>query len=133
MAILIDTDVAIHLRDGDAGVRQRVDAFPAQPCISAITRVELENGVYRQPLETNIRRVRLDFLLTRLTIIDFDGAAATVFSGIVATIGVSKPRTIDRMIAATALLHGITLITMNGHDFRDIPNLKLEIWDSPAV
>jgi len=36
------------------------------------------------------------------------------------------------MIAAAALVHDLTVITMNGNDFRDVPGLKLEIWPSPA-
>lgn len=40
----------------------------------------------------------------------------------------SRRRIIDRMIAAQALLHDATLVTMNGEDFKDIPGLKLLIW-----
>ena len=132
MAVLIDTDVAIHLRDGEPSVRLHLDTLTGPPRISAITRVELENGVYRHPSEVAVRRLRLDFILTRLTIIDFDEAAATVYGTIVRAVGVSRPDTIDRMIAATAILHGLTLVTMNGRDFRNLPGLTLDIWPSPT-
>ena len=32
------------------------------------------------------------------------------------------------MIAATALVEGLTLITTNGDDFRDVPELELVEW-----
>jgi len=50
---------------------------------------------------------------------------------IISTIGFSRSRINDRMIAAKALIANATLPTMNGDDFRDIPGLKLDVW--PAV
>jgi predicted nucleic acid-binding protein len=44
-----------------------------------------------------------------------------------------RSRILDRMIAAQAISTGITLITMNGDDFRDIPGLNLEVWPSPSL
>ena len=49
MAFLLDTNVAIHLRDGDPVVTQRVAALEGAILISVVTRVELEGGVYREP------------------------------------------------------------------------------------
>ena len=42
--------------------------------------------------------------------------------------GFSRRKTIDHMIAATALANGLSLITLNAQDFRDVPGLLLEIW-----
>lgn len=132
MSILIDTNIAVHLRDGEPMVLDRLGQLSRSVSLSAISRAELENGVYRDPVESAARRVRLDFILSRLSVVAFDDAAAGVFSRVVQRVGVSRPRTIDRMIAATAMLHDMTFITMNGRDFRDIPGLKLDAWDSPA-
>jgi tRNA(fMet)-specific endonuclease VapC len=49
----------------------------------------------------------------------------------IAKIGVSRSRTLDRMIAATPLVHGLTLVTQNGKDFADVPGLELEVWQVP--
>ena len=49
MAYLLDTNVAIHLRDGDPGVTARVAALDGAVLLSIVTRVELEGGVYREP------------------------------------------------------------------------------------
>ena len=59
MAYLIDTDVAIHLRDGDADVTAKVGALDDAIVMSIITRVELEGGVYRVPAQAPVRRARL--------------------------------------------------------------------------
>ena len=45
MAFLLDTNVAIHLRDGDPAVTQKVVALQGAVLISIVTRVELEGGV----------------------------------------------------------------------------------------
>ena len=97
-----------------------------------MTRIELEGGVYAKPLLADKRRDALKILLDRLAVLDFDAATADAYRAIVAQTGYSRPRILVRMIAATALVHGLTLITINGDDFRDIPGLSLEIWPSPA-
>jgi len=130
--IIIDTDIAIHWRDGDPHVRELLASLPMLPAISVVTHVELENGVYRDPAQTERRRARVDSLLARLTVLDFKREATAMYSQIVARHGFSRWRTTDRMIAATALLHNATFVTMNGQDYRDIPKLRLTVWPSPA-
>lgn len=61
MAYLLDTNVAIHLRDGDQAVTERVAALDGAVLMSVVTRVELEGGVYREPAHAAVRRARLDF------------------------------------------------------------------------
>lgn len=102
------------------------------PSISVITRVELENGVYRDPTQAESRRARLGTLLAAINIVDFIDKDAARFGKIVKATGYSR-RTNDRMIAATALLHDAVFITMNSADYVDIPALKLEVWDNPAA
>ena len=60
MAFLLHTDVAIHLRDGDPAVAEKVSALDDAVLLSIVTRVELEGGVYRDPAYREVRRVRLD-------------------------------------------------------------------------
>ena len=52
---------------------------------------------------------------------------AAAYRNIVATVGHSRRKTLDRMIAASALVHRLTLVTSNGVDFADIPGLELEV------
>lgn len=130
MPALLDTSVAIHLRDSTAFVGRLV-ALDERPALSAVSRVELENGVYRDPQWTAVRRATLDEMLARMTTLDFDEAAIDAYRGIVSATGYSRRKTFDRMIAATALAHGLTLITLNGTDFADVPGLALEVWAQP--
>ena len=58
MACLLDTNVAIHLRDGDPEITDRVAALDDAVLISIITRVELEGGVLREPVHASMQYCR---------------------------------------------------------------------------
>ena len=58
----------------------------------------------------------------------FDDLAAGFYAAILAEAGYSRRKMLDRMIAAQALAHRATLITMNAQDFSDIPGLDLLDW-----
>lgn len=128
MAFILDTDVAIHLRDGDPTVRSKVAALDDAVLISVITRVELEGGVYREPADAALRRALLDVMLSALPCLAFDEVAAERYGRIVAHSGYSRRKLLDRMIAAQALVHGATLITFNAADFADVPGLSVLSW-----
>jgi predicted nucleic acid-binding protein len=126
--VLIDTNVAIHLRDGAEAAVVRLAAMEAFPLLSIVSRVELEGGVYRDPARAPLLRPRLDLLLESLAVLPFGDPEAAAYGSIVERSGFSRVRILDRMIAATALVHDATLITFNGADFRDIAGLRLEEW-----
>ena len=128
LAYLLDTNVAIHLRDGDETVTSQVAALEGAILLSVISRVELEGGVYRNPAEVGIRRPRLDAMLVALPVLAFDDAAADAYRQIVEAVGYSRRKLLDWMIAAQALVHRATLVTMNAADFRDVPGLELLSW-----
>ena len=131
MSFLIDTNVVIHLRDGNADVARQMAELDGPPVLSMITRIELENGIYREPEWAETRRANLDAILRRSATIDFCDKELQAYRSILEHTGFSKPRVLDRMIAATALAHDLTLITINGKDFRDIRGLKLVEWETP--
>ncbi len=128
MAFLLDSNVAIHLRDGHAEITARVAALEGAILLSIVTRVELEGGVYRDPVSAAARRVRLDTILAAIPTVTFDAAAADAYRAIVEQAGYSRRKLLDRMIAAQALVHRATLVTMNGDDFADIPGLAVLAW-----
>lgn len=125
---MLDTSAAILLRDGDERVEERVLLLGAIPFISILTRVELEGGVYRDPELADILRPRLDLLLSQVDQLPFEDEQAVAYGEIVATVGFSRTRIVDRMIAAQALVAGVPLATLNPRDFRDIPGLVVEDW-----
>ena len=128
MSHLLDTSVAIHLRDGDPDISARIAALEGAILLSIVTRVELEGGVYREPDEVGLRRQRLDTILGVLPVLDFDAASADAYRMIVEVSGYSRRKLLDRMIAAQALVHRATLVTRNAADFRDVPGLSILEW-----
>lgn len=132
MAVLIDTNIAILLRDREPGTIARIGALAGDALISVVTQVELEGGVYSKPQFTAARRASLDVLMQTLIVVPFGDEAALAYRAIVAERGFVRQRLLDRMIAATALVYDVPLITCNGNDFRDVPGLKLEIWPNPV-
>lgn len=128
MALILDTNIAIHLIEGDPLVMTKVKALGEPPLLSVVSRMELEGGVYRDPDHEALRRTRLDAVLRVLDTLAFDSAAADAYRAIVAAVGYSRRKVIDRMIAAQALTHQATLVTRNPADFADIPGLTLETW-----
>ena len=131
MAALLDTSVAILLRDAQTEADSRMKGLAAVPALSIVTQVELEGGVRVKPELAPARRAALDLLLATLTVLPFNRDCVEAYRRIVETAGFSRRKIIDRMIAATALAHGLTLITLHGPDFSDIPGLSYEVWPSP--
>jgi len=131
MAVLIDTNIAILLRDREPRTTARIGTLGGDAFISIVTHVELEGGVVRKPALAATRRASLDVLLQSLVVLPFDQRSAAAYRAIVETAGFNRQRLLDRMIAATALVHDLPLITCNGGDFRDVPGLKLEVWENP--
>lgn len=133
MAHLFDTDILIHLRDGEPIVWGHVRDLGPPVSISVITRIELENGIHADPKWTDIRRTALDKILSEISTIDFTDAELQQYRRILEAVGFTKSKINDRMIAATALAHDLTLVTMNGKDFRDVPGLELVEWRMPRA
>lgn len=69
-------------------------------------------------------------LQNRLSIIPFTATEAAVYArlqGAAARAGTTRP-VIDLCIAATAIAHSLTLVTLNTRDFSGIDGLTLEGW-----
>jgi predicted nucleic acid-binding protein len=130
MAFLLDTNVAIHLRDGDPTVMGKVAILQGAVLMPVVTRVELEGAVYPEPVHAAVRRARLDAVLSAIPALAFDDLAAKAYGTIVASAGYSRRKLLDRMIAAQALVHRATLVTFNPDDFLDVPGLSSLAWPS---
>ncbi|MGP0058814.1 MAG: type II toxin-antitoxin system VapC family toxin [Beijerinckiaceae bacterium] len=128
MAYLIDTNIAIHARDGTDSVLEKLAEHDGAVLLSALSLAELQRGLYKDPTYTALRRIRLDVLMQHIPILPFDAAAAEIYGQIIAQCGWVKGRDYDRMIAAHAISTNSILVTDNEADFRDVPGLVLENW-----
>jgi len=128
VSFVLDTNVAIHLRDGDPAIAERLARLDGAVLMSVVTRVELEGGVHRDPIDAPLRRARLNAVLSAIPTIAFDDAAADAYRAIVERVGYSRRKLLDRMIAAQAIVHRATVVTMNPDDFADIPGLDVLAW-----
>lgn len=89
--------------------------------ISSVTEFEVVNGATKEHLHF------WDGMLARFTILDFDSKAARQAASIVAQLK-TKRKTIDKpdlFIAATAVIHDLTLDTLNIKHFTHIESLNL--------
>jgi tRNA(fMet)-specific endonuclease VapC len=125
---LIDTNIAIHARDGDIKVLTKLADNDGAVLLSALSLAELERGIYKSAAFTAARRIRLEILLRSIPVLPFDTAAAEAYGRIIAQCGWVKGRDYDRMIAAHAISTGSFLVTNNVADFQDIPGLSIENW-----
>ncbi len=125
--ILLDTSVAIPIRDMDARILGVAEPYWTDPLISVITRVELEGGVTRPGADPR-RRALLDAFLGSVTVLDFTQAEVLRYRAIVEQAGFSRRKLLDRMIAATALVQGLQLATLNPGDFADVVGLEIVDW-----
>ena len=126
MTILLDTSVAIPVRDGDPAVLSRLAKLEETLAVSIVTVVELQGGLAMD--DSAVRRARLDLLLRELRVLAFGQREAAAYGGIVMKAGYSRRKVLDRMIAAQAMTAGATLVTLNPGDFRDIEGLAVEGW-----
>lgn len=122
---VLDTNVISELRHGkpnqSEAVRHWAMGLPvSQLFLSAITVLELERGVLtlerRSPPLGGALRVWLSGVRTTFAnrILPFTGTTAVLCAGL----HVPNPRSErDAMIAATALEHGMTVVTRNVSDF----------------
>jgi predicted nucleic acid-binding protein len=109
--MLVDTDILVdHLR----GVR-RFRAGDAEIGVSIVTRAELYAG-------QRVDERRVDLLLAGFHEFEVDLAIAERAGRVARTAGIPLP---DALIAATALEHGLTLVTRNRRHFDRVVSLEV--------
>lgn len=128
MPFLIDTNIAIHARDGTETVLDKLAEHDGEILLSSLSLAELQRGVFKDARFTAIRQTRLELLFRGIPVIPFDASAALAYGRIIAQCGWAKGRDFDRMIAAHAISSGSVVVTNNETDFRDIPGLTMQNW-----
>lgn len=128
MAYHIDTNIAIHARDGFEPVLDKLLKNDGAIYLSALSVAELQRGFYAKSPDAPLRRERLKKLLQFIPVLSFDTAAAEAYGAIIAQIGWSKSRDLDRLIAGHAIAARAILVTANTADFIGVPGLTTENW-----
>ena len=132
MNFLLDTDTcSAHMRR-PAQLAHRFVQHIGQLAISSVTLAELYAGAYKHSHVNRLLALIAD-LLTEVRVLDFDATCAQTFGQVRGPLlqqGLSVPTT-DLMIASTALVHNLTLVTHNTTDYRNIPGLRLDDWLTP--
>ena len=132
MSFLLDTNIcSAHLKNV-AIVTSRLLQYTGRLHISTITLGELYAWALRAKAPPRRMQSLLD-LLNDLTVLDVDVDVARRFGEVQANLldtGL-RPPGLDLVIASTALVHGLTLVTHNTKDFAHVPGLILEDWLVP--
>lgn len=137
MGLLIDSSVLIEAERGRLDLASRVHGRAGDEAfISAITVSEILFGVHRatDPGVRNRRAAVAEALLSRFEVLGIDGPVARLHAQLKADLALRGtpigPH--DLWLAATCMLHGLTMVTGNLREFRRVPGLRVEAWADPA-
>ena len=124
MAFLLDTNIVSELRRGDAANAGVINWFdgqsPRELFLSVLTVGEIRQGVEQLRVKDKPQAARLDRWVTGLVqfyedrLIYVDGDVAEEWGRLRAARSVPV---VDALIAATARVHDLTLVTRNVRDF----------------
>jgi tRNA(fMet)-specific endonuclease VapC len=129
MSYLIDSDWVIDQLAADpAAVQLLGQLAPAGIAISVVSLMEVLEGVLRSA-DPRQQRAALNTFLTTVPVLPFTEAIAERCAQVRDSLrGQNRrvnSRAVDLMIAATALEQGLTLVTHNVADYKDVPGLTL--------
>lgn len=130
MAFLFDTDAVSEVlrRRPAPAYRRWLETIPrAEQFTSAVVVGELYKGAFRSPERVRHLKNIDERLLPALTVLPYDVAVARVFGEIHAELagGGRSLADADLQIAATALHHGLELVTGNVRHFERIPGIRI--------
>ena len=132
MSFLLDTNICSAFLKGNRQVEGRVLLHGGGLYINTIILGELLTWTMRSNAPPS-RQVVLDELLQEVTILDVTSDVARKYGEMQAALfdrGTPVPG-MDLMIAATAIVHNLTLVTHNSQDFVNVPNLRMVDWLTP--
>lgn len=117
---LIDANLCINLLEGrsKAAAGRLAACDVGQVVTSAVVYAEVMIGAEQQGKVDGAMA-----FFAQIPVLSFDEAAARVYSRLPFRRG-----SYDRLIAAHALALGLTVVTSNLGDFKDVPGLEVEDW-----
>ncbi|HEX5504208.1 MAG TPA: type II toxin-antitoxin system VapC family toxin [Thermomicrobiales bacterium] len=129
MAYLIDTDIVLdHLAAHPEAVKLLDGLADSGLVISIITYMEAYQSVLRSPDRHEAEEQFAAFVAV-VPVISFSEDVARRRAELREALRAAgkrvRSRALDLLIAATALAHGLTLVTRNTNDYDDIPGLLL--------
>jgi tRNA(fMet)-specific endonuclease VapC len=126
---MLDTDSVSYAIRGACRVAERIVAHsPSELCISAITLAELRYGAER--LNSQKLHRAIETFVRSVNAVPFDEDCAATYGRIGVKLA-AKGETIgdiDTMIAAHAVVLGVTLVTNNERHFSRVPALRIVNW-----
>lgn len=134
MNYLLDTNLCIGvLRGKNQNLLSRFAMYPASSLyVCSVVVAELCSGAENSNNPSR-EQARVDAFLANYRSLPVDDAVARIYA--FHRVRLSRLGLIiadlDLLIAATALAHGLTLVSHNLSDFCRIPGLLLEDWEGP--
>jgi tRNA(fMet)-specific endonuclease VapC len=128
MAVLIDTDLLVDRERGVGTAVLEELLGDEERAISVVTVSELLHGVHRATGATRARRgAFVEHLLSGISAIPITTTVARVHADIWAQLAAEGrvPGAHDLWIAATAVAHGLGVVTGNATDFARVPGLRV--------
>jgi tRNA(fMet)-specific endonuclease VapC len=132
LSFLLDSDICSAYLKNNPRVGNRVLQYGGRLCVSVITTGELYTWALRAKASPKRMTKVIDFI-GLVTILQVDHAVAHRFGLIHAAMldaSLRRPAK-EPMNAATALVHGLTMVTHNTRDYADVPALSLADWLGP--
>ena len=122
MKYLLDSNIIVYLtmNSNERVVRRAADCDEGDLVTSAVAYAEVAYGsLNEQPPAIE----QLQAFVQEVPVLDFDYRAALAYATLP-----FKRGSFDRLIAAHALSHDLTVVTHNVKHFADVPGLKVENW-----
>lgn len=122
MKYLLDSNIIVYLtmNSNEGVVRRAAECDEGDLVTSAVAYAEVAYGsLNEQPPAIE----QLQAFVQEVPVLDFDYKAALAYASLP-----FKRGSFDRLIAAHALSHDLTVVTHNEKHFADVPGLKVENW-----
>lgn len=135
MGVLIDSSILIAHERGRLDVTQHLQGRADEEFyVSVVTASELLHGVHRatDPAVRARRSAFVEALLERFPMLGIELATARTHARLWADLAAAGtligPN--DLWLAATAVTHGLSLVTANVREFQRVPGLDVETWSA---
>ena len=126
MKYMLDSNIIVYLtmNANEWVVRRAAECEEGDLVTSAIAYAEVAYGsLNEEPPAVE----QLKMFVEEVPVLDFDYKAALAYATLP-----FKRGSFDRLIAAHALSHDLTVVTHNERHFADVPGLKVENWTVAA-